>query len=86
VNMELFDQYLPAEGEQSEVRAGNSGADSEADPISLQSMGHTDNVLESARCAGLYNSTCTWSIKQTQADLVFKLTGILVALVKLLLC
>jgi hypothetical protein len=59
VNMELFDQYLPAEGEQSEVRAGNSGADSEADPISLQSMGHTDNVLESARCAGLYNSTCT---------------------------
>jgi hypothetical protein len=55
--MELFDQYLPAEGEQSEVRAGNSGADFEAEPISLRSMGHTDNVLESARCAGLYNST-----------------------------
>jgi len=59
VNIELFDQYLPAEGEQSEVRAGNSGADFMAEPISLQSMGHTDNVLKSARCAGLYNSTCT---------------------------
>jgi GR25 family glycosyltransferase involved in LPS biosynthesis len=58
VNMELFDQYIPAEGEQSEVRAGNSGADLEAESLSSRSMGHTDNVLESARCAGLYNSTC----------------------------
>jgi hypothetical protein len=58
VNMELFHQYIPAGGEQSEVRAGNSGADLEAETISSRPMGHTDNILESARCAGLYNSTC----------------------------
>jgi hypothetical protein len=58
VNMELFDQYTPAEGEQSEVRAGNYGEDLEPEPISSRSMGHTPNVLKSARCAGLYNSTC----------------------------
>lgn len=59
VNMELFDSYHPAEGDQSEVRAGDSGADLQAESAASQAMGHTDNVLRSARCAGLYSLTCT---------------------------
>jgi hypothetical protein len=58
VNMELFDSYHPADGDQSEVRAGDSGADLQDESVASQAMGHTDNVLKSARCAALYNSTC----------------------------
>lgn len=59
VNMELFDTYHPADGDQSEVRAGDSGASLLAESGSSQAMGHTNNILKSARCAGLYGSTCT---------------------------
>jgi hypothetical protein len=58
VNIQLFDAYHPAEGGQSEVRAGDSSMDLQDDFGASPAMGHTDNVLESARCAGLFSSTC----------------------------
>jgi hypothetical protein len=57
VNIELFDDYHPAEGELSEIRAGDSEPDLE--PAASKKMGRTKNVLKSARCAGLYGVTCT---------------------------
>ncbi|KAM0723668.1 hypothetical protein Q7P37_000656 [Cladosporium fusiforme] len=56
VNIELFDDYHPAGGEQSEIRAGEGEQDPE--PAASKAMGRTKNILKSARCAGLYNSTC----------------------------
>ena len=60
VNIQLFDAY---QGGQSEVRAGDSGSDLQSDSSASPAMGHTDNVLESARCAGLYNSTCLSAVE-----------------------
>ena len=57
VNIELFDDYHPAEGELSEIRAGEGEPDLE--PAASKGMGRTKNVLRSARCAGLYGVTCT---------------------------
>lgn len=57
VNIELFDDYHPAEGELSEIRTGEGEPDLE--PASSKNMGRTKNVLNSARCAGLYGVTCT---------------------------
>lgn len=56
VNIELFDDYHPAGGELSEIRAGEGEQDLE--PAASKGMGRTKNILKSARCAGLYNSTC----------------------------
>jgi hypothetical protein len=57
VNIELFDDYHPAEGELSEIRAGEGEPDLE--PAASKRMGRTKNVLRSARCEGLYGVTCT---------------------------
>ena len=57
VIIELFDDYHPAEGELSDVRAGEGEPDLE--PAASKKMGRTKNVLKSARCAGLYGVTCT---------------------------
>lgn len=56
INPEIFDPYHPGGGDSSEVRAGDAGGSLVAhagDP-----MGHTDNILRSARCQGLFQSTC----------------------------
>lgn len=57
VNIELFDDYHSAEGELSEIRAGQGEPDLE--PAASKRMGRTKNVLRSARCTGLYGVTCT---------------------------
>ncbi|GAB7336727.1 hypothetical protein MBLNU13_g10828t1 [Cladosporium sp. NU13] len=57
VNTELFNNYHPVGGELSEIRAGEGEPGLE--PAASKGMGHTKNVLTSARCAGLYGSTCT---------------------------
>lgn len=56
VNPEIFDPYHPAEGDLSEVRAGDNG--DVLDQEASKDMGHTDNILHSARCAGLFKKTC----------------------------
>ena len=56
VNPEIFDAYHPAGGDASEVRAGDAGE--AVDVVTGQAMGHTDNILRSARCEGLFQSTC----------------------------
>lgn len=61
VSPEIFDSYHPAEGDLSEVRAGDDGAESNKgffDTAFGQAMGHSDNIWKSARCAGLWKSTC----------------------------
>ncbi|GAM89592.1 hypothetical protein ANO11243_076310 [Dothideomycetidae sp. 11243] len=63
VNPEVFDPYHPADGDKSEVRAGDTTPGTEAsfeDAVS-QVMGHTDNILRSARCQGLWATTCLTS-------------------------
>lgn len=57
VNPEVFDPYHPAEGEESEVGAADHGEEFKSKSSNLV-KGHTDNVLRSARCAGLFNETC----------------------------
>jgi hypothetical protein len=57
VNIELFDDYHPAEGEFSKIRADEGEPDLE--PAASKEMGRTKNVLKSARCVGLYGLTCT---------------------------
>ena len=56
VNPEVFDPYNTAEGGTSEVRAGDSGL--EFDKEAGKGMGHTDNILRSARCFSLFGTTC----------------------------
>lgn len=56
VNPEIFSPYNPAEGGASEVRAGDAGGVFNADVG--KTMGQTNNILNSARCAGLFQSTC----------------------------
>lgn len=59
VNPQIFDPYHPAEGDESEVRAGdNGGEDDFATGRSNKVMGRTDNILKSARCQALFNDTC----------------------------
>ncbi|KAK1807278.1 hypothetical protein LTR12_018377, partial [Friedmanniomyces endolithicus] len=56
VNPEVFDPYRPADGELSEVQDGDCG-----DTLDVHvgdGMGYTDNIRQSARCLGLFNSTC----------------------------
>lgn len=56
VNPEIFNPYHPAEGDASEVRAGDAG---EAMDFAVgKEMGHTYNVLHSARCSALFKSDC----------------------------
>lgn len=57
VNPEIFDPYHPAGGDSSEVRAADKGEVASAE--SGAEMGRTDNILRSARCAGLFGSTCS---------------------------
>lgn len=56
VNPEIFNPYHPAEGDASEVRAGDAGQ--AFDVVSGKEMGHTNNILHSARCSGLFQSSC----------------------------
>lgn len=56
VNPEVFDPYNTAEGGTSEVRAGDAGV--EFDPNAGMAMGHTDNILHSARCQAQFGTTC----------------------------
>ncbi|PSK40018.1 Procollagen galactosyltransferase 1 [Elsinoe australis] len=56
VNPEIFNPYHTAEGDTSEVRAGDNNAEFNAD--AGKSKGWTDNILQSARCAGLFHETC----------------------------
>lgn len=57
VNPEIFDGYHPAEGDASEVRAGDSNMVADTDDVG-RAMGHTDNILRSARCLGLFGKPC----------------------------
>ncbi|KAF2656275.1 glycosyltransferase family 25 protein [Lophiostoma macrostomum CBS 122681] len=62
VNPELFDPYKPPGGQISEVAAldnekENGKVESFGQGISNE-MGSTDNILESARCKALWDTTC----------------------------
>ena len=57
VNPQIFDPYHPAEGDQSKVRAGDTGREMNVASTGMK-MGHTDNVLRSARCAARFQTTC----------------------------
>ncbi|GAB7361298.1 hypothetical protein MBLNU230_g1357t1 [Neophaeotheca triangularis] len=57
VNPEIFDPYHPAEGEESEVGAGDHGEEFKSKSSNLR-KGHTDNVMRSARCLALFGETC----------------------------
>lgn len=58
VNPPLFSEYHPSEGDESEVGAGNEGIVNFSSRASNKKKGHTDNVLQSARCKGLFNTNC----------------------------
>ncbi|KAK1808076.1 hypothetical protein LTR12_017566 [Friedmanniomyces endolithicus] len=56
VNPEVFNPYHAADGELSKVQVGDCG-----DILDVHvgdGMGYTDNIRQSARCLGLFNSTC----------------------------
>lgn len=61
VNPEIFDAYNAVGDNTSEVRAGDDG---EAVHVE-DKMGNTDNIRNSARCAGVYHTTCltNWDVK-----------------------
>lgn len=56
VNPEIFSPYHPAEGEMSEVRAGDNGETVDQDVS--RSMGETYNIRQSTRCSAIFHSTC----------------------------
>jgi hypothetical protein len=56
VNPEIFDPYRPAEGELSEVRAADRNES--VDSLIGDGIGTTDNIRRSARCFGLFESSC----------------------------
>ncbi|GAB7355468.1 hypothetical protein MBLNU459_g5969t1 [Dothideomycetes sp. NU459] len=56
VNPEIFNPYHPAEGDASEVRAGDAGQ--AFDVVTGTEMGHTNNILHSARCSSQFHSSC----------------------------
>lgn len=60
VNPEIFDSYHPAGGDLSEVRAGDANPEDSGSfgAAVAMGMGNTDNILMSARCQGLWGSTC----------------------------
>lgn len=56
VNPEVFDPYRPADSELSEVRAADQG-EIVGSPVG-DSTGTTDNIRQSARCLGLFGTSC----------------------------
>lgn len=70
VNPEIFDAYHPAEGDESEVRAGDRGGEFKpGEDFGMGGeMGHSDNILRSARCNGQWQSDCMTNYKPPKPD------------------
>lgn len=60
VQPELMHHYQPPDddGLWSEVKVGNGQGPPSSEADAETSMGHTENILQSARCKALFNSTC----------------------------
>lgn len=64
VQPELMHQYKPPtdSGFSSEVAVGNGKGATGSEEDFEASMGHTENILHSARCRALFDSTCLKSV------------------------